>query len=89
MQKVTTDRYDAKHCTITIRSTEIKVQGAHNVVEFRYLDETAVLDAVCEFIISRHWDPVSCDAQYQRLLNATHQLGETIRANKERAAAAN
>ena len=88
MQKVTTDRYDAKHCTITIRSTEIEVQGAQNVVELRYLDETAVLDAVCDFITSRHYGR-NCDAQFNRLLNATHQLGETIRTNKERDAAAN
>ena len=88
MQKLTTDRYDAKHCTLTIRSTEIRVQGAQNVVELRYLDETAVLDAVCEFITSRHWEQ-SSDAQFDRLLHATHQLGETIRTKKEKAAAAN
>tara|TARA_B100001093_G_scaffold519892_1_gene611224 strand:+ start:3875 stop:4141 length:267 start_codon:yes stop_codon:yes gene_type:complete len=88
MQKLTTDRYDAQHCALNIRSTEVKVQGTHNVVEFRYLDETVVLDAVCDFITSRHWDR-NCDAQFDRLLNATHQLGETIRANKEKATAAN
>lgn len=88
MQKLTTDRYDAQHCALTIRSTEVKVQGAQNIVEIRYLDEAAVLDAVCEFITSRHWDR-NGEAQFNRLLNATHQLGETIRASKEKAAAAN
>lgn len=88
MQKLTTDRYDGQHCSVVIRSTEIKVQGTQSVVEFRYLDETVVLNAVCEFIASRHWDR-NCDAQFDRLLNATHQLGEAIRANKDKAAAAN
>ena len=86
MNKFTTDRYDGQRCQVSIVSSSITIQGEHNAVEVRYLDEAYLLDAICSYVRYRHLDSDS-DDKYSRLLSAVADLGETIRTNKAKAAA--
>lgn len=84
MNKLTTDRYDAQHCTVHITSSEITVKNESHRVELRYLDESDLLAAVCNYIELRSWDRNAEDKQH-RLLKAINTLGQKIDAAKAEA----
>ena len=86
MNKLTTDRYDAQHCTVHLTSGSITVKNESHAVELRYLDESDLLAAVCQYIESRHWDRNAEEIQHQ-LLRAMSTLGKKIDAAKAEAAA--
>ena len=68
MNKFTTDRYDGQRCQVSIvSSSRSQIQGEHNAVEVRYLDEAYLLDAVCSYIRYRYMDD-DCEATQHKLL---------------------
>ena len=84
MNKLTTERFDAQHCTVQITSNEITVKNESHRVELRYLDETDLLKAVCQYIESRHWDRNAETIQHE-LLKSMSTLGKKIDAAKAEA----
>ena len=86
MNKLTTERFDAQHCAVNIASSEITVKDETHRVELRYLDDTNVLEAVCNYIEMRCWDRNAEDKQH-RLLKAINSLGKRIDAQKAEASA--
>ena len=81
MNKLTTERFDAQNCAVNIASSEITVKDETHRVELRYLDDTNVLEAVCNYIEMRCWDRNAEDKQH-RLLKAINSLGQRIDAQK-------
>ena len=81
MNKFTTDRYDGQRCQVSIVSSSITIQGEHNAVEVRYLDEAYLLDAVCSYIKYRYMDDY-CEATRQKLAAAFLQLDKRIDSAK-------
>ena len=86
MQKLTTERFDAQHCTVQINSSELNVKNDSHRIEIRYLDENDILAAVCSYIEQRHWDRNAADKQH-KLLQAINTLGKKIDAAKAEAKA--
>lgn len=86
MNKLSTERFDAQHCAVNIASSEITVKDETHRVELRYLDDTNVLEAVCNYIEMRVWDRNAEDKQH-RLLKAINSLGQRIDAQKAEASA--
>ena len=86
MQKLTTERFDAQHCTVQINSSELNVKNDSHRIEIRYLDENDILAAVCSYIEQRHWDRNAEDKQH-KLLQAINTLGKKIDAAKAEAKA--
>ena len=84
MNKLTTDRFDAQHCTVHFNSGAITVKNESHAVELRYLDETDLLRAVCQYIESRHWDRNAEMIQHE-LLKSMSTLGKKIDAAKAEA----
>ena len=84
MNKFTTDRYDGQRCQVSIVSSSITIQGEHNAVEVRYLDEAYLLDAVCSYIRYRYMDS-DCEATQQKLAAAFLELGKSIDSVKANA----
>lgn len=81
MNKFTTDRYDGQRCQVSIVSSSITIQGEHNAVEVRYLDEAYLLDAVCSYIKYRYMDD-DCEATQRKLAAAFLELGQRIDSAK-------
>ena len=81
MNKFTTDRYDGQRCQVSIVSSSITIQGEHNAVEVRYLDEAYLLDAVCSYIKYRYMDD-DCEATRQKLAAAFLALDKRIDSAK-------
>ena len=79
MQAFTTNRFDAQQAVVRLTSTEAKVTTATGAVEIRYIDEAAMLDAVCSYIEQRHWNG-NGSQHHEKLLTAVAKLGETIRS---------
>ena len=86
MNKLTTERFDAQHCTVQINSSELNVKNDSHRIEVRYLDETDILAAVCSYIEQRHWDRNAEDKQH-KLLRAMAVLDQKIQAAKAEAKA--
>jgi len=86
MQKLTTERFDAQHCTVQINSSELNVKNDSHRIEIRYLDENDILAVVCAYIEQRHWDRNAADKQH-KLLQAINTLGKKIDAAKAEAKA--
>ena len=84
MQKLTTERFDAQNCAVNIASGEITVKDETHRVELRYLDDTNLLEAVCNYIEMRCYDRNAEDKQH-RLLKAINSLGQRIDAQKAEA----
>ena len=84
MNKLTTERFDAQNCAVNIASSEITVKDETHRVELRYLDDTNVLEAVCNYIEMRCFDRNAEDKQH-RLLRAMARLDERIQAAKAQA----
>ena len=87
MQRLTTDRYDAQCSIVHIESNSITIKSPTHAVEIRYLDESDLLKAVCDYIEKRHWSG-DCDNIHAELLNSMTRLGDRIRSNKAAKAAA-
>ena len=86
MQKPTTERFDAQNCTVHVGTSEITVKNESHRVEVRYLDDTDILTAVCNYIEQRVWDRNAADKQH-KLLQAINTLGKKIDAAKAEAKA--
>ena len=86
MNKLTTERFDAQHCTVLINSSELTIKNESHRIEIRYLDENDILAAVCSYIEQRHWDRNAEDKQH-KLLRAMARLDERIQAAKAEAKA--
>jgi|TARA_Y100000015_G_scaffold34117_1_gene34354 hypothetical protein len=86
MQKLITERFDAQNCTVQITSSEITVKNESHRIEVRYLDESDLLAAVCNYIELRSWDRNAEDKQ-RKLLQAINTLGKKIDAAKAEAKA--
>lgn len=84
MNKLTTERFDAQNCAVNIASGEITVKDETHRVELRYLDDTNLLEAVCNYIEMRCYDRNAEDKQH-RLLKAINSLGKRIDAQKAEA----
>ena len=84
MNKLTTERFDAQHCTVRLNTSTITVKNESHAVELRYLDETDLLKAVCQYIESRHWD-LDAEAIQHELLKSMSTLGKKIDAAKAEA----
>lgn len=86
VNKLTTERFDAQHCTVQLTSSELVVKNESHRLEIRYLDQTDILDAVCAYIEQRVWD---CNAEdkHHKLLRAMTVLDQRIQAAKAEAKA--
>ena len=87
MERLTTDRYDAQCSIVHIESNSITVKNPAHAVEIRYLDESDLLKAVCDYIEKRHWSG-DCDNIHAELLTSMTRLSDRIRSNKADKAAA-